>query len=105
MLVHKSVKDYLDELQPKTSGMAELPSQGSIARQCMMVLERTLRKNIAGLRELDSEAKEARLELRTKFSSLAGYSCLYWIEHIIKDGVSCPDTVHGFLRQHLLLWL
>ncbi|KAG9602795.1 hypothetical protein KCU77_g1093, partial [Aureobasidium melanogenum] len=104
-LVHKSVEDYLHKLQSTTSGMFRLPSQDSIAKQCIMILQISLRKNIAELSELDSEAKEACLELRTKFSSMAGYSCLHWIEHITKAGVPCPEAVHGFLRQHLLHWL
>ncbi|KAG9515922.1 hypothetical protein KCU93_g9317, partial [Aureobasidium melanogenum] len=72
MLVHKSVKDYLDELQPEMLRMSRLPSQNSIAKQCIIILQRSLRKNIAELCELDSEAKGARLELRTRFSSTAG---------------------------------
>ncbi|KAG9675898.1 hypothetical protein KCU99_g8234, partial [Aureobasidium melanogenum] len=104
-LVHKSAEDYLRKLQSKKSPLTKSPTPVALARRCIQILQRSLHRNLTDLRELDSEAQAASLELQTRFSSMAGYSCVHWIEHIIKAGVPFPDTVDNFLRQYLCRWL
>ncbi|THW56535.1 hypothetical protein D6D20_08649 [Aureobasidium pullulans] len=105
-LVHKSVRDYLVEMQTMVSSSVKLPSHETIARRCQQALEMSLRKNVANLRATDSSAKEADQDLLNVLLHKVGYSCVHLFEHAQKAGllyISSPLQV--FLQRYLLHWL
>ncbi|THZ08377.1 hypothetical protein D6C91_10126 [Aureobasidium pullulans] len=105
-LVHKSVDDYLYEVQSLTPQLAMLPSQELIARRCIQVLQTSLCRNIAKLRAVDSEAEEACTKILEKLSIKIGYSCIHWLDHVTRSGTRrCALTVYVFLQRHLLHWI
>jgi hypothetical protein len=105
-LVHKSVRDYLVEMQTMASSSVKLPSHETIARRCQQVLEMSLRKNVVNLRATDSCAKDADRDLLSVLLHKVGYSCVHLFEHAQKAGllyISSPLQV--FLQRYLLHWL
>ncbi|OBW69187.1 MAG: NAD(P)-binding protein [Aureobasidium pullulans] len=105
-LVHKSVDDYLHEVQSLTPQLAMPPSQELIARRYIQILQTSLCRNIAKLRAVDSDAEGACTKLLNKISIKVGYSCIHWLDHVTRSGTSrCALTVYVFLQRHLLHWI
>ncbi|TIA60148.1 hypothetical protein D6C77_04342 [Aureobasidium pullulans] len=105
-LVHKSVRDYLVEMQTMVSSSVKLPSHETIARRCQQALEMSLRKNVANLRATDSSAKEANQDLMNVLLHNVGYSCVHLFEHAQKAGLLyISSALQVFLQRYLLHWL
>ncbi|THW42911.1 hypothetical protein D6D21_05629 [Aureobasidium pullulans] len=105
-LVHKSVRDYLVEMQTMVSSSVKLPSHETIARRCQQALEMSLRKNVANLRATDSSAKEANQDLLNVLLHKVGYSCVHLFEHAQKAGLLyISSALQVFLQRYLLHWL
>ncbi|THW91103.1 hypothetical protein D6D15_04090 [Aureobasidium pullulans] len=105
-LVHKSVRDYLVEMQTMVSSSVKLPSHETIARRCQQALETSLRKNVANLRATDSSAKEANQDLLNVLLHKVGYSCVHLFEHTQKAGLLyISSALQVFLQRYLLHWL
>ncbi|THY16512.1 hypothetical protein D6D00_08848 [Aureobasidium pullulans] len=105
-LVHKSVRDYLVEMQTMVSSSVKLPSHETIARRCQQALEMSLRKNVANLRATDSSAKEANQDLLNVLLHKVGYSCVHLFEHAQKAGLLYISyALQVFLQRYLLHWL
>ncbi|KAG2170823.1 hypothetical protein JADG_010562 [Aureobasidium aubasidani] len=105
-LVHKSVRDYLVEMQTMASSSVKLPSHETIARRCQQVLEMSLRKNVVNLHATDSCAKDADRDLLSVLLHKVGYSCVHLFEHAQKAGLSyISSPLQVFLQRYLLHWL
>ncbi|KAF1935750.1 hypothetical protein EJ02DRAFT_483681 [Clathrospora elynae] len=67
-----------------------------------------LKQDICGVGVPGALAAEVeRTQLEQYFPPDVQYACLYWIQHLAKNGIQLSDNdeVHMFLKEHCLYWL
>jgi hypothetical protein len=109
-LLHLSFRDFL--LDPNKSRspfwVNEVETHQRLAARCLAVMRRGLGKNICHLpsygtarSEIDDQAINDHLPMEIQ------YACRYWMYHLQqgKFEIRDHDSIHSFLREHLLHWL
>ncbi|KAH8650398.1 beta transducin-like protein HET-D2Y [Tricladium varicosporioides] len=110
--IHQSAKDFLlgkgfDKLFP--SGKAEA-NYTMFSRSCE-IMSRTLRRDIYGLRAPGFPIDQVK-QPDSNPLSVAGYSCIYWVDHLCdvktgynKTSLGDDEDIHVFLKEHFLHWI
>ncbi|KAJ5618683.1 hypothetical protein N7528_006794 [Penicillium herquei] len=112
--LHLSFRDYLvhehTKSQESTSRfwVDENLKHEFIARQCLAIMDRHLRKNICGLSSYGTLRAEIDQASISRFlpPSLQ-YACRYWIHHLTHSlsPVNILELAFAFLEKHFLHWL
>ena len=111
--LHTSFRDFLcDEKRCPAAFFVEARKEhGSIARMCLKLMSKLLKKNICGVQELGDVSKEDKFKLVSQHIPFElQYACRYWVQHLCKCNdihhlASEDGIVEVFLREHLLHWL
>ncbi|KAH6661768.1 hypothetical protein B0J14DRAFT_496760 [Halenospora varia] len=110
--IHQSAKDFMlekafDKVFP--SGKAEV--HYTMFSRSREIMSRTLRRDIYGLHAPEFPINQVEQPDPDPLSA-AGYSCVYWVDHLcdIKTGyneTSLGDNgdIHIFLKEHFLHWI
>jgi hypothetical protein len=111
--VHQSVKDFLVKeayIKIYPSGKEHL--HYTIFSRSLQIMSKKLKRNMYGLGAPGVSIEQVK-QPRCNPLSLAGYSCVYWIDHLLdcdparnatndlRDG----GSIDNFLRQSYLYWL
>ncbi|KAJ5100119.1 Vegetative incompatibility protein HET-E-1 [Penicillium argentinense] len=107
--VHQSARDYLIKKGGQRiflSGLAAAHHQ--MFTQSLHILDRTLRRDIYSLVALGTPINQAKRPEPDPLAA-AGYSCIYWVDHLGQSGSSeelqDAGTVDSFLRSRGIYWL
>lgn len=110
-LLHPSFRDFLvnqERCLDRHFWINESQVHHKIAKQCLCVMSKTLKRNICCLRTpgtLKSETETSTVD--QYLPSHVQYACQYWIDHLQKGDLSLLDVrhVYDFLQSHFLHWL
>ncbi len=108
---HLSVREYLLSHQRCTDTrfrVDEGQAHTRVARQCLLLMTQSLKKNICGLREPSARVEDVDQALLDEcVPTSLRYACLYWVQHVEKchNRQSFRKSVDRFMRKHLLHWL
>lgn len=113
---HLSLRDYLlnKERSNPDFWIEEIAGHRSLFERCLQVMQEELHQDMCDLHlpgSLASEVSEAKVEQH--ISRHLQYSCLYWVDHLSKLGVSPhklvqledDGVIHRFLLDKFLYWL
>jgi hypothetical protein len=101
-ILHPSFHDYLSKRCSAEPWFIDLELHNEkVARNCIELLDKTLRENICGL-------TLPHLVQKQPLSDPVSYACKFWVEHIclisrVPDDI--VDRIHNFLCRHLLHWM
>ena len=107
--VHQSARDFLIE----KGDLSIFPSSRAAAHhrmttQSLHILDRTLRRDMYSLGALGTPINQARPPEPDPLA-VAGYSCVYWVDHLEQSGSSeelqDAGAADAFLRSRCLYWL
>ncbi|KAJ5720794.1 uncharacterized protein N7483_008728 [Penicillium malachiteum] len=110
-LLHLSFRDFLlDDTRCLVKGFLISQSQAhtSLLQKCLDVLSETLRRDICGLSDQSSCAKDVEpARIDRDIPRHVHYACLHWVYHLQQAAIEPLDdgNVHEFLKVHLLHWL
>ncbi|KAF3281166.1 hypothetical protein TWF970_002333 [Orbilia oligospora] len=108
---HLSFREFLLDSQTKEQSplwIDEYRVHGFIAKRCIAVMKKHLRKNICDLPSPDYSQKDISTSIIKKgFPQELQYACRYWVYHIIESREEvCDDgEAHLFLQDYILEWL
>ncbi len=110
-LLHPSFRDFLVDkkrCRDEDFWIDQEKAHHDIAKQCLTVMSKTLKRNICRLRtpgKLKSETKISTVDQYLPYH--VQYACQYWVDHLQKGDLSRHDGAHvyEFLRIHFLHWL
>jgi hypothetical protein len=108
---HASVRDFVLSQQRCTDArfwVDENLAHDRIAYQCLMLMTKTLKRDISGLKAPGVLLKEVSHELiDARVPPSLRYACLYWVRHVGQSAVAqrLHNLIDSFIRQHLLHWL
>jgi hypothetical protein len=109
-LHHPSFRDFVLDKQrchDLEFRVNEAETHQALAEKCLQLMSDNLKTDICDLRapgtflsEVDSSRVEQHLPAELQYASR------YWIQHLQRSKASLPDndSVHQFLRKHLLHW-
>ncbi len=108
---HASVHDFLlsnERCTDESFWVDERQAHTRIARQCLLLMTKTLVKDICGLREPSVLHKDIHQEwLNACIPAPLRYACRYWVQHVKhshnKD--TLQGAINSFLFKHFLHWL
>jgi hypothetical protein len=107
---HASVRDFLLSDQRCADArfrVDECQAHTRIARHCLQLMTKTLKKDICGINDPGVLVKDVGVELIDAYvpPSLR-YACLYWGQHVQQSQHSpmLLVSVHSFMHEHLLHW-
>lgn len=113
--IHQSVKDYMvDYATTSTFPLGIEYQHYQMARTSLEAMCQTLKYNICDLKNPGSELKDDLEQIPDQLRSIA-YSCVYWVEHLVRGCSSERPTaedlfkddsiLHSFLTVKYLCWL
>ncbi|KAF3313735.1 hypothetical protein TWF173_005807 [Orbilia oligospora] len=108
---HLSFREFLLDSQTKEQSplwVNEYQVHGFIAKRCIAVMKKHLRKNICNLPSPDYSQKDISASIIKKgFPQELQYACRYWVYHIIesREGVCDDGEAYLFLQDYILEWL
>jgi hypothetical protein len=111
---HSSFHDYLLDVGTKTDTeiLRFWVNKGEkhelIARQCLTVMGRYLKKNICGLPSYGTSRAEIDSDsIARSLPPALQYACRYWVYHLAQSSLSAKiiDQILPFLKKHFLHWL
>ena len=110
-LLHPSFRDFLvnqERCLDRHFWINERKAHHEIAKQCICVMSKTLKRNICRLRTpgtLKSETETSTVD--QYLPSHVQYACQYWLDHLQKSDLSLLDVrhVYEFFKTHFLHWL
>ncbi|KAL2825731.1 hypothetical protein BDW59DRAFT_161407 [Aspergillus cavernicola] len=111
---HSSFHDYLLDVGTKADTeisrfwVDKGEKHELIARQCLTVMGRYLKKNICGLPSYGTSRAEIDPDSIARFLPPAiQYACRYWVYHLNQSSAPARilDQVLAFLKEHFLHWL
>lgn len=117
-LFHPSFRDFLvnaQRCQDSDISIDECMVHEYLAQNCLLVMSKTLEKNICGLNIPGARPDELRdTQIDAHIPKYVQYACFYWIYHfqlisddrhlkvgLLKDG----GLVHTFLKKHFRHWV
>jgi hypothetical protein len=110
-LHHPSFRDFLlDRKRCSDSNfwMDEKQAHRTLAASCILLMSTSLKQDICGVDApgvlvINIENSQVQQCLPPELQ----YACLYWIQHLQKNGPQFYDNdqIHQFLQAHLLHWL
>ncbi|KAF3162624.1 hypothetical protein TWF225_002409 [Orbilia oligospora] len=108
---HLSFREFLLDSQTKEQSplwIDEYRVHRFIAKRCIAIMKKHLRKNICDLPSPDYIQKDISASIIKKFfPQELQYACRYWVYHIIEshEGVCDGGEAHLFLQDYILEWL
>jgi hypothetical protein len=108
---HASVRDFLlssERCTDKRFWVDERQAHTRVARQCLLLMTKTLVKNICGLNEPSVLRKSIHQErLNACIPASLRYACRYWVLHVkhSHNEDALRAEIEIFLFKHLLHWL
>ncbi|KAK6498032.1 hypothetical protein TWF506_004277 [Arthrobotrys conoides] len=108
---HLSFREFLLDPQTKKQSLLwidEYQVHSFIAKRCIAVMKKHLRKNICDLLSPDYTRNDIpRGIVEERFPQELQYACRYWVHHIIesREGVRDDGEAHLFLQSYVLEWL
>ena len=110
-LLHPSFRDFLvnkDRCLDRHFWIDQRKAHHDIAKHCLYVMSKTLKRNICRLRTpgtLRSETETSTVNQHLPYH--VQYACQYWVDHLQKSDLSLDDDrrVYKFLQTHFLHWL
>ncbi|KAL6230102.1 hypothetical protein BDW75DRAFT_249043 [Aspergillus navahoensis] len=112
--LHLSFHDYLVDKHTKAQEsmsrfwVDKKKQHEFIARQCLIVMGRYLKKNICRLPSYGTSRTEIDQDSIARFLPPAlQYTCRYWVYHLTQSSLSAKtiDWILPFLEEHFLHWL
>ncbi|KAL4815688.1 hypothetical protein BDW67DRAFT_176016 [Aspergillus spinulosporus] len=112
--LHLSFHDYLVDEHMKAQESTtrfwvdKIKNHEFIARQCLIVMGRHLKKNICRLPSYGTSRTEIDPDSIAQFLLPAlQYTCRYWVYHLAQSSLSAKtiDQILPFLEEHFLHWL
>ena len=117
-LLHPSFRDFLLDSQrclDKSFWIDKEKAHSDLAKKCLELMTKTLKRNICNLRTPGASPKEAESDdgqhHHQSLSANVQYACLYWFEHLSQAGQDPLDLydddnqVYRFFQEHFLHWL
>ncbi|KAF3207215.1 hypothetical protein TWF106_000469 [Orbilia oligospora] len=108
---HLSFREFLLDSQTKEQSplwINEYQVHNFIAKRCIAVMKKHLRKNICDLPSPDYNQKDISAGIiKRAFPQELQYACRYWVYHIIESREEVYDDgeAHLFLQDYILEWL
>jgi Mrp family chromosome partitioning ATPase len=112
--LHLSFHDYLVDKHTKAQESTsrfwvdKKKNHEYVARQCLTVMGRYLKKNICGLPSYGTSRTEIDPDSIARFlPPVLQYTCRYWVHHLAQSSLSAKtiDQILPFLEEHFLHWL
>lgn len=117
-LLHPSFRDFLVNAQRCQDGdinIDECMVHEDLAQNCLLVMSKTLKKNMCALNIPGARPDELRdIQIDAYIPKYVQYACCYWIDHfqlisydrrlklgLLEDG----GPIHTFLEKHFLHWI
>jgi RecA/RadA recombinase len=108
---HASVRNFILSRQRCTDArfwVDERQAHTYIARQSLLLMTKTLKKDICGLEdpgELMEYIDQERIDACV--SPALRYACLYWVHHVEQghSPAALRKPINSFIREHYLHWL
>lgn len=114
-LFHLSFRDFLldDKTRDKTAIWTdEEATSEKLFIRCLAIMRNSLKRNICNLSNYTTSLREIPADVINHcIPTQLGYSCRYWIRHLIdymlrtKDQTTHLQDTQSFLETHLLHWL
>ena len=110
-LLHPSFRDFLvneERCLDQRFRIDQGRTHHNIAKQCLCVMSKTLKRNICYLRTPGTPKTEIAIStVDQHLPHHVQYACQYWLDHLQKSNLSLDDGryVYAFLQSHLLHWL
>ena len=109
--LHPSFRDFLVDkkrCRDKDFWIDREKAHHDIAKQCLFVMSKTLKRNICRLKTpgtLKSETETSTVDQHLPYH--VQYACQYWVDHLQKGDLSLYNgrRVYEFLQTHFLHWL
>ncbi len=108
---HASVRDFILSSQRCTDArfwVDERRAHTHIARQSLLLMTRTLKKDICCLKQPGVLMRDiGRGRINACVSPSLRYACLYWAQHVERSHslATLQNPINGFMREHFLHWL
>jgi len=109
-LLHPSFRDFLFSRERCSDYHFFIDiktAHNNLARGCLELMNRSLRKDICYLGQPGTLAKDVEERIIQGYiSSDLRYACCYWVQHLQTSGSDLLfEDVYKFLKEHLLHWL